>query len=81
MTQDMINRAKAVLRQNDRGTYTVPTHGLYPFQWNWDSALSAIGFAHFDEARAWTHSSHEGGHRIPRRVQPKTSATWIADHV
>lgn len=47
-------RAKEVLRLNDRGTYTVPTHGLYPFQWNWDSALSAIGFAHFDEARAWT---------------------------
>lgn len=42
------------MRKNDRGTYTVPTHGLYPFQWNWDSALSAIGFAHFDEPRAWT---------------------------
>jgi glycogen debranching enzyme len=40
--------------KNDRGSYTVPTHGLYPFQWNWDSALSALGFAHFDEARAWT---------------------------
>lgn len=54
MTHDMIERAKAVLSKNDRGTYTVPTHGLYPFQWNWDSALSAIGFAHFNEARAWT---------------------------
>ncbi|PHQ86863.1 MAG: hypothetical protein COB65_00195 [Thalassobium sp.] len=54
MTHDMIEQAKAVLRRNDRGTYTVPTHGLYPFQWNWDSALSALGFAHFDEARAWT---------------------------
>ncbi|MEM6889264.1 MAG: trehalase family glycosidase [Pseudomonadota bacterium] len=51
--QVLKDRAKDVLRQNDRGTYTVPTHGLYPFQWNWDSALSAIGFAHFDEARAW----------------------------
>jgi len=54
MTQEMIEQAKAVLRRNDRGTYTVPTHGLYPFQWNWDSALSALGLAHFDEARAWT---------------------------
>jgi hypothetical protein len=54
MTQQMIDQAKAVMRKNDRGTYTVPTHGLYPFQWNWDSALSALGFAHFDEARAWT---------------------------
>ncbi|MCI5086647.1 MAG: hypothetical protein MRY67_12065 [Rhodovulum sp.] len=51
---DMLNHARTVLRDNDRGTYTVPTHGLYPFQWNWDSALSALGFSHFDEARAWT---------------------------
>lgn len=54
MTQALIDQAREVLRRNDRGTYTVPTHGLYPFQWNWDSALSAIGFAHFDEDRAWT---------------------------
>ena len=54
MSQDLIDHAKQVLTDNDRGTYTVPTHGLYPFQWNWDSALSAIGFAHYDEPRAWT---------------------------
>jgi glycogen debranching enzyme len=54
MTQQLIDQAIAVMRKNDRGSYTVPTHGLYPFQWNWDSALSALGFAHFDEARAWT---------------------------
>lgn len=54
MRQDLIDQAKAVMLQNDRGHYTVPTHGLYPFQWNWDSALSALGFAHFDESRAWT---------------------------
>ncbi|MEO1249209.1 MAG: trehalase family glycosidase [Pseudomonadota bacterium] len=50
----LIDDAKEILRLNDRGTYTVPTSGLYPFQWNWDSALSALGFSHFDEARAWT---------------------------
>lgn len=49
-----IIQAQEVLRRNDRGQYTVPTHGLYPFQWNWDSALSALGFGHFDEDRAWT---------------------------
>ena len=54
MKQDLIDQARAVMQRNDRGHYTVPTNGLYPFQWNWDSALSAIGFAHFDEARAWT---------------------------
>lgn len=54
MQQDLINQAKAVIRQNDCGNYTVPTHGLYPFQWNWDSALVALGFAHYDEDRALT---------------------------
>ncbi|SFR12043.1 amylo-alpha-1,6-glucosidase [Poseidonocella sedimentorum] len=51
---EMIAHARQVMADNDRGTYTVPTHGLYPFQWNWDSALSALGFAQFDEPRAWT---------------------------
>ena len=32
----MIGEAVAILRENDRGAYTVPTKGLYPFQWNWD---------------------------------------------
>ncbi len=54
MIDAMISDAQAILRSNDRGGYTVPTHGLYPFQWNWDSVLSALGFAHFDEDRAWT---------------------------
>ena len=54
MKQDLIEQAKAVMRKNDCGTYTVPTHGLYPFQWNWDSALVALGFACYDEDRAWT---------------------------
>ena len=54
MRHDLIERGREILKLNDRGHYTVPTAGLYPFQWNWDSALSAIGFAHFDEARAWT---------------------------
>ena len=54
MNDELIQAARQVLCDNDRGTYTVPTQGLYPFQWNWDSALSALGFAHFDEPRAWT---------------------------
>lgn len=54
MKDDLIAQARSVLARNDRGHYTVPTHGLYPFQWNWDSALSALGFAHFDEDRAWS---------------------------
>jgi len=45
--------AIAILRDNDRGGYTVPTSGLYPYQWNWDSGFAALGFSTFDEPRAW----------------------------
>ena len=48
------DQARAILRKNDRGTYTLPTHGLYPYQWNWDSAFAAWGFATFDPDRGWT---------------------------
>ena len=46
-------RARAILSANDRGGYTVPTARLYPFQWNWDSALTALGFLDHDPDRAW----------------------------
>ncbi|MEL6563530.1 MAG: hypothetical protein AAFQ59_03725 [Pseudomonadota bacterium] len=46
--------ARGILAQNDRGGYTIPTAGLYPYQWNWDSAFAAVGFAAFDIDRAWT---------------------------
>ncbi len=51
--QQLDEQARAILRRNDRGGYTVPTQGLYPFQWNWDSAFVALGFAEFDRDRAW----------------------------
>jgi len=47
------DEARAILATNDRGGYTVPTHGLYPYQWNWDSVFAAIGFAEHDMERAW----------------------------
>lgn len=53
MNSDLGVRALEILRENDRGGYTIPTKGLYPFQWNWDSAFVALGFATFDEDRAW----------------------------
>ncbi len=49
----MISQAQEVLRANDRGGYTVPTDRLYPFQWNWDSGFVAMGWARFDEPRAF----------------------------
>lgn len=51
---DFVAAARAVLAANDRGGYTVPTAKLYPFQWNWDSAFVAMGFATFDIDRALT---------------------------
>jgi glycogen debranching enzyme len=53
-TEQIYDHALEVLKENDRGSYTVPTKGLYPFQWNWDSCLTALGQFHYDEARAWT---------------------------
>lgn len=47
------DRARDIIRGNDKGTYTVPTAGLYPYQWNWDSAFAALGFSTFDLDRAW----------------------------
>ncbi len=52
--EPLISGAKAVLAKNDRGTYSVPTGSLYPFQWNWDSAFTAMGLSTFTEDRAWT---------------------------
>lgn len=46
-------QARAILTANDRGGYTVPTAGLYPYQWNWDSMFAAWGFSTFDTDRAW----------------------------
>ena len=47
-------KARDVLERNDRGGYTIPTAALYPFQWNWDSAITALGWlAVGAEARAW----------------------------
>jgi len=55
---ELTARARAILRANDRGGYTVPTARLYPFQWNWDSAFVAMGWATFDAARAWEEIEH-----------------------
>ncbi|MDA9865445.1 hypothetical protein N9C96_02090 [bacterium] len=50
---DLDTQARDILRGNDKGGYTLPTHGLYPYQWNWDSVFAAWGFATFDNTRAW----------------------------
>jgi mannosylglycerate hydrolase len=54
LATDLRASAEAVLRHNDTGRYTVPSRATYPHQWNWDSALAALGWAELDPARAWT---------------------------
>lgn len=44
----LVSDAKAILYNNLRGGFTVPTDKLYPFQWNWDSGFVSLGFANFD---------------------------------
>jgi Glycosyl hydrolase family 63 C-terminal domain len=50
---DLRVTAENVLRGNDNGGYTVPSRATYPHQWNWDSALAALGWAELDPGRAW----------------------------
>lgn len=49
---ELAGEAIAVLRANDRGTWTRPSPRLYPHQWSWDAAFVAIGWAHFAPLRA-----------------------------
>jgi glycogen debranching enzyme len=51
-TPSLIDRAISVLRSNDTGIFTKPGPHQYPHQWNWDSALIALGLSHFDLPRA-----------------------------
>ncbi len=53
MSADLDRKAIEILKANDRGGFTIPTSRLYPYQWNWDSAFAALGFATFDRDRAW----------------------------
>ncbi len=53
MYNDLIQKAKTVLDTNFQpGGFTIPSEGLYPFQWKWDSGFIAIGFAHYDVPKA-----------------------------
>jgi neutral trehalase len=51
---DLAQKATEVLKNNDRGGWTVPAGDLYPHQWLWDSCFIAIGLRHIDIKRAQT---------------------------
>src|SRR6218665_3840853 len=69
-TEKIYDHALEVLKENDQGSYTIPTKGLYPFQWNWDSCLTALGQFHYDEARAWTEIETLFAHQWPDGMVP-----------
>jgi Glycosyl hydrolase family 63 C-terminal domain len=74
--------ARAVLRGNDNGSYTVPSRATYPHQWNWDSALAALGWAELDPARAWTELDTLAGARDRRGMFPHIAFhTRVPDRV
>lgn len=50
----LLDEARKVLSDNDRGGWTVPAGDLYPHQWLWDSCFVAIGLRHLDVKRAQT---------------------------
>jgi len=66
----MFERATQTLRANDQGDYTVPSAKLYPYQWNWDSAFAALGFARFDNDRAWREVETLFGAQWPDGMVP-----------
>ena len=87
-------QCEAVLRLNDKGTYTTPSPSLYPHQWLWDSSFAAIGWAHLDVARAQQeifslfHGQWHNGmvpHMIfnmsPRYAADRNSwRSWVSPH-
>ena len=68
--QSLRRHAERVLRADDAGTYTVPSRLTYPHQWNWDSALCALGWAELDARRAWTELETLAGARDREGMVP-----------
>ncbi|MFI7312212.1 MGH1-like glycoside hydrolase domain-containing protein [Streptomyces hygroscopicus] len=65
--------ARRVLQENWTGSCTVPSPGLYPHQWSWDSAFIAIGSRHISPRRAQREletllAAQWGDGRIPHIV-------------
>lgn len=48
----LVQQAKDILEKNWTGTFTRPGALLYHHQWSWDSAFIAMGYAHYNQARA-----------------------------
>lgn len=49
---NLLKQCKHVLEQNWKGSFTIPSPRLYPFQWNWDSGFVALGNLHYKPERS-----------------------------
>jgi Glycosyl hydrolase family 63 C-terminal domain len=79
---DLRLSAENVLRGNDNGGYTVPSRATYPHQWNWDSALAALGWAELEPARAWRELETLAGARDRQGMIPHIAFhTRVPDRV
>lgn len=52
VSNTILARAQQILETNWRGSFTIPTSKLYPFQWNWDSGFVCLGHQHYQVERA-----------------------------
>ena len=74
--------AEAVLHIGDAGSYTVPAPTTYPHQWNWDSALIALGWGEIDRHRAWAELRSLVDARDPQGMIPHIAFyTRVPDRV
>ena len=76
---ELARAAITILGGNWHGHSTVPSRGLYPHQWSWDSAFIALGLRHWAPHRAATERSACSGRSGPtgasaHRVQPRRPA-------
>jgi hypothetical protein len=69
--EQLVQQAQMVLDFNWNGEYTQPGPHLYPHQWSWDSALIAIGYAHYDQDRAMQELSHLFEHQWKNGLLPQ----------
>jgi mannosylglycerate hydrolase len=69
--EHLVQQAQMVLDFNWNGEYTQPGPHLYPHQWSWDSALIAIGYAHYDQDRAMQELSHLFEHQWKNGLLPQ----------
>ena len=69
--KEYVRTAKQILDGNWTGSYTKPSPGLYPHQWNWDSGFIAMGYAHYNQKRAQQEILSLFKHQWPNGMVPQ----------